>query len=256
MIDFHTHVLPNIDDGSHSIVTSINMLENASKQGVCQLVCTPHFWPLKATIPEFLQRRALAEGLLKSAIEGRNHPERLPFLKMGAECGWVKNISNYPDLEALCIEDTAFLLLELPMGDWTDEVFEELYRLNTRRGIYPVIAHPNRYAKSIKACDALQSFAELDCLFQVDVNSVLRLTERTFNFRLLTGFVPCVLGSDMHDGSHKAQRMGKALQTIEKQLGAETVRQLSACSAAALQNGGMNRLRSLWSRPGQIPQIP
>ena len=43
MIDFHNHILPNIDDGSDSIETSISMLENAAKQGITDVVNTVHY---------------------------------------------------------------------------------------------------------------------------------------------------------------------------------------------------------------------
>lgn len=253
IIDFHTHILPNIDDGSNSVLTSVKMLEEASNQGIGTIVCTPHFWPLKTTVPEFLQKREEKEGLLRSAIEGLSHPERIPKIIMGAECGWVKNISRYPGLEALCIEDTSFLLLELPLERWTDEIFEELYRLNTQRGIYPVIAHPNRYDRSIKEYNAIPAFAQLDCLFQIEANSVLWFKEKKFNLKLLSGPVPCVLGSDVHNDGPKAQRMSNTAEVIQKKLGTETMQKIQDVSGEVLKNTGLARLRSIWNKTVLIP---
>ncbi|MGL4344875.1 MAG: CpsB/CapC family capsule biosynthesis tyrosine phosphatase, partial [Cellulosilyticaceae bacterium] len=45
MIDFHTHVLPGIDDGSKTKEQSLVMLQHLRKQGCSQLVATPHFYP-------------------------------------------------------------------------------------------------------------------------------------------------------------------------------------------------------------------
>ena len=43
MIDMHTHILPNIDDGSKNIEESIEMLKEAQEAGFTGLVSTSHF---------------------------------------------------------------------------------------------------------------------------------------------------------------------------------------------------------------------
>ena len=45
MIDFHSHVLPGMDDGSASLEESIAMLRMEAEQGITQVVATPHFYP-------------------------------------------------------------------------------------------------------------------------------------------------------------------------------------------------------------------
>ena len=44
-IDFHTHILPGVDDGSHSIEESLELLRISGKQGIEEVVLTPHFYP-------------------------------------------------------------------------------------------------------------------------------------------------------------------------------------------------------------------
>ena len=60
MLDFHTHILPALDDGSESINMSLKMLQESWKQGVDGLVLTPHFYADSDTPQHFLQRRAKA----------------------------------------------------------------------------------------------------------------------------------------------------------------------------------------------------
>ena len=43
MVDFHTHILPGIDDGSDSVECSIEMLKQEAEQGISHVVATPHF---------------------------------------------------------------------------------------------------------------------------------------------------------------------------------------------------------------------
>ncbi|GAJ09520.1 unnamed protein product, partial [marine sediment metagenome] len=42
MIDIHTHILPNLDDGAKDIDTAINLLREAEKQGITTVFATPH----------------------------------------------------------------------------------------------------------------------------------------------------------------------------------------------------------------------
>ena len=43
MIDFHNHILPNIDDGSESLEMSLIMLKRAAEQGITDVVNTVHY---------------------------------------------------------------------------------------------------------------------------------------------------------------------------------------------------------------------
>ena len=43
MIDLHSHILPNIDDGSRSLEESIEIIKQAVSNGVTDIIVTPHF---------------------------------------------------------------------------------------------------------------------------------------------------------------------------------------------------------------------
>ena len=43
MIDFHAHILPNIDDGSRSIDETFNLIKEAQNVGFDEIVLTPHY---------------------------------------------------------------------------------------------------------------------------------------------------------------------------------------------------------------------
>ena len=44
MIDFHSHILPAMDDGSRNIEESLQMLRMLQEQGVERVIATPHFY--------------------------------------------------------------------------------------------------------------------------------------------------------------------------------------------------------------------
>lgn len=44
IMDFHSHILPGIDDGSASLEESIAMLRMEAEQGITHVIATPHFY--------------------------------------------------------------------------------------------------------------------------------------------------------------------------------------------------------------------
>lgn len=44
LIDLHTHILPEIDDGSRSVEMSLKLLQMEQKQKAGTVVFTPHFY--------------------------------------------------------------------------------------------------------------------------------------------------------------------------------------------------------------------
>ena len=60
MIDFHTHILPNVDDGSKGVEESTLMLTRLFEQGVNKVIATPHFYANDESVDEFLLRRNAA----------------------------------------------------------------------------------------------------------------------------------------------------------------------------------------------------
>ena len=56
MIDFHTHLLPNMDDGSASVEETKLLLDELTAQGVKKAILTPHFYPLADTINNFFKK--------------------------------------------------------------------------------------------------------------------------------------------------------------------------------------------------------
>ena len=43
MIDIHTHIIPNIDDGSKSVEETFNLLNEAEIAGFTDIILTPHY---------------------------------------------------------------------------------------------------------------------------------------------------------------------------------------------------------------------
>ena len=98
IVDFHSHILPGIDDGSACVEDSIAMLRMEMEQGINHVVATPHFYAGHDRPEDFLARRDRAEEKLRKAMEG--HPG-LPQLTVGAEVYYFRGMSSLDSLRKL-----------------------------------------------------------------------------------------------------------------------------------------------------------
>lgn len=140
MIDFHTHILPGVDDGSHSVSESVSMLRAEARQGIEAVVLTPHFYAHENGPAEFLMRRQRAWQKLQPYL----WPE-LPKIHFGAEVQYFEGICSVEDIRHLRIEGTDYLLLEMPFSRWPDRVVEDVLELNEWDHVQVVLAHIERY---------------------------------------------------------------------------------------------------------------
>ena len=109
MIDFHSHILPGIDDGSQSVEMSLEMLGALKAQGAGVVCATSHFYATERSPERYLYRRQEAFEKLKPQL-----PEDAPEILLGAEVLYFPGISRMEALPSLCLEGTNLLLLEMP----------------------------------------------------------------------------------------------------------------------------------------------
>ena len=92
MIDFHSHVLPQIDDGSQSVEESLTLLRMQKEQGAEIVFATPHYIASHQDVPSFLSRRAAALERLRPEL-----PADAPEIRLGAEVAFYPGISRLPE---------------------------------------------------------------------------------------------------------------------------------------------------------------
>lgn len=190
MVDFHTHILPEMDDGSKNVLESCRMLACSADYGVQAMVATPHFRRADESVARFLKRRqAQYEKLMAECIA-----QPAPRIVLGAEVSFFPGISEEADLEKLCIDGTKLLLMELPSTLWSSQTLTEVYSLMTSRGITPVVAHIDRYL----CMPYIEQLIAMNT--PVQINSSAFATRRISGrlFRLLGQHRLFLLGSDCH----------------------------------------------------------
>lgn len=213
MTDLHTHILPGMDDGAKSVKEALALLAEQANQGVDTVALTPHFYKRRESAVEFLARREAAWQQLLEATKGTECPNLL----LGAEVAWTSDMAQWPELEALCYQGTKILLVELPMMPWTDSVFRELYNLEGRRGVTPMIAHLDRYFHLQKKRD-IEKLLEMGYPVQVSAETLSRFYLRKQALELLKKY-DGVLISDCHNLTDRAPNLANAMKMIEKKLG-------------------------------------
>ena len=226
MIDFHSHFLPGIDDGSDSIAVSLAMLKAWRDQGIEEIVATPHFYADHNTPERFLYRRNNAFESLKAALF--MSPElqtSLPAIRLGAEVRFFDGISRFEGLHELCLEGTDLLLLEMPFHTWTARMVDEVGMIASTTGIMPVAAHIERYLD--QPHHLVKAFLNLEIFFQSNAEFFLEQGYTRRAMKMLKKGVITFLGSDAHNMNHRPVNIGPALGLITKTLGQEFVQDLA-----------------------------
>ena len=154
MKDLHTHILFGVDDACKDINESISLLKEAEKQGITELVITPHY--IKST-----KYTCNNEEKKKRFIELQETAKKENInikLYLGNEVYITEDfIKLLKKGEIQTINDSKYLLLEFPMGNMLFNTKDIIYELVVS-GYVPVLAHPERYRIFQKHPDHIEEY--------------------------------------------------------------------------------------------------
>lgn len=213
----HTHILPEMDDGSANVGVSLDMLRVSVAQGIEKVFATPHYYPVES-VRDFLSRRDRAAEVLFQAM--KQSGEQLPQVCLGAEVAYRPGIGYEEDLNMLCLGKSEYLLLELPFAPWGKDVLRDIRNMVCTRGITPVLAHLERYL-TIQKKKTLYEILDQGVLVQMNAESLLQRRSRSVARRMLKQGIVHLLGSDCHNLTDRPPNLGKAVQELEKAKGQE-----------------------------------
>lgn len=219
--DFHSHILPAVDDGSSSVEQSLEMLRSMREQQIRRVVATPHFYPTRDHPDAFLKRRQDALELLQGAMEA-GMPQIIP----GAEVHYFDGISDCEDLNKLTIGNSPYLLLEMPYPPWSEKMYRQILEIRQKRGLIPVMAHVDRYIHPLRTYGIPQRLMELPVLVQANSSFFLDWMTRSMALKMLRAGQIHLLGSDCHNTTTRVPDLGKAVAVIRKALGEEILLEL------------------------------
>lgn len=219
-IDFHSHILPGIDDGSASVEESLAMLRLSAEEGIRHMVATPHFYAHRDTLERFLEARSRSELAIRKELAKHTN---LPQLSVGAEVLFFRGISECDFLHKLTVSGGRCILIELPPAPWPEEVYRELAQIRLKQGITPVIAHIDRYVGPFRNREIPKRLAQLPVLVQANGDFFLRRTTSSLAMKLLKADQIQLLGSDCHNMTDRKPNLGPVLQHIEHKLGRDVL---------------------------------
>jgi len=174
VIDLHTHLLPGVDDGAQSAEQALAVLRKFGEQGVTAVACTPH---LKAS--EFDD--APCAELDQMLGELRARAPASPRLVRGFEI-----MLDVPDPElgdpCLNIGATRYALVEFGRLVPADASVETMARI-VKRGVVPLLAHPERYA--VCSVDTARRWRAAGARLQLDATTLIAESRRAERARAL-----------------------------------------------------------------------
>ena len=220
VIDFHSHILPGIDDGSASLEESVAMLQMEAEQGITHVMATPHFYAQNDEPDRFLSRRAQAEARLREEMAKYSG---LPEFGVGAEVSFFRGMSESEYLPQLSIRGKRCILIEMPPAPWPEAIYRELEEIWEKWGITPIIAHIDRYIRPFRTYHIPQRLAEMPLLVQANADFFLKPSTAGMALKMLKADQIQLLGSDCHNMSSRKPNLGAALQRIEQKLGQDAL---------------------------------
>lgn len=232
MIDFHSHVLPGMDDGSASLEESIAMLRMEAEQGITQVVATPHFYPRYDRPEVFLDKRARSEELLRREMAKYSD---LPQLSVGAEVYFFRGISESKILNLLTIQGKSCIMIEMMGSPWPQYTYDELLQIYRRWNLTPIIAHIDRYIAPFRSHGIPDALAQLPVMVQANASFFLKKGTQRLAMALLRDDKIQLLGSDCHNLSDRCPNLGQARQVIAQRLGEEVLSRVHTYGSGLLR---------------------
>ncbi len=229
MIDLHSHLIPNVDDGSKSVGETVDLIKEAKIAGFSDIILTPHFL-LNSYEPD-LQELILWKNKLQELID----KERISInLHLGMEVYITEEIIDLiKKNKIITLENSKYLLMELPLNSnvrYLDNVIFRLLQCN----IVPVIAHPERYKMVQENPKIVEELIEKGCMIQSNYGSILGIygqtAKSTIKYLLRNNLVH-FLGTDTHKANTIYPKIEKAINKIKKVVGEETVERLTTTNA-------------------------
>ena len=194
MVDIHSHILPEVDDGPKSWDVSVAMCRAAAADGITHMVASPHANDRYHYDREYLQ------GLV-------NHLQQLvgdtPKILLG--CDFHLSYENLQDAYAhpdrYVIGGTRYLLVEFSNYSVPQNTTDSFHKLGDQR-ITPIITHPERNPILRESLQRVVEWAEQGCVIQMTGSALTGFwgdrTRRAAQW-LLEHQAVHVLATDAHD---------------------------------------------------------
>lgn len=234
MIDVHSHILPNIDDGSRSIDETFNLIKEAKEAGFEGIICTSHYMEnyYETDRPEReVWINAIHENLKNKNIEMN--------LYLGNEIYMSDNIIKLlEDGKATTMNDTSYVLFELPLNAEPMNLYDMVYEMQQYR-IVPILAHPERYSFVQTDPELIYDLIDKGVLMQANYGSIVGQYGKKAQMivqKFLENNMIHMLGTDAHRQNTIYPKIPEILVELKSLIGEEKLNELTTINPELVIN--------------------
>ena len=218
MIDIHSHILFDIDDGAETLEDSVKLCRDAADNGVKLITATPHFFDY-SHIRSFVSERNHKISVLREILDEEDIPISVAA---GSELFLNDKVFSAGDLDALTINGSRYMLCEFPLGPfdidraplWIDELIS--------RGYTPIVAHPERYIEFHRNLYIIDELIDREVVFQVNIDSLTGKNSeepQKMAVDMVMRKIALLIGSDAHDTEYRHTRLREKFKDLPECIG-------------------------------------
>ena len=222
MVDFHTHILPEVDDGSTDALMSVALLKELKNQGVKKVLLTPHFYAYASSAEIFAESRETSKQEL--LLELKKNPVDIE-LYLGCEVLYFEELWRIERLKDFSIMGTEYILVEMPFAPWSENMVRGVEKL-IGKGLTPVIAHFERYIKYSGNWEKLYEMVEMGALLQMNCKYIKDFRTRRRAIKLIKSGAVFAIGTDCHNLEDRAPDYREAVDILKRKLSDSEFKQL------------------------------
>lgn len=216
VVDIHSHMLYGVDDGSKTIEESLEMLGISYKEGILNVILTPHYeknnnlYDLNKLLSRFNELKQKVSSL---------YPDMNLYL--GNEILYEDGIlEDLKDGKITTMNGTRYILVEyLPNVSYED--LYKSFRTLIQARFFPILAHVERYRCLYKKMDRIDEIKELGVYLQMNGQSILGgiFSEHSrWCHKLLKEEQISFLASDAHNSTTRSPKLLKSIEWMKKNL--------------------------------------
>ena len=235
MIDMHSHILPNIDDGAKSIEETFQLIKEAKEVGFNEIISTSHYME-----GYYETDNAEREVWVNAIYEKLQEQNKGVKLYLGNEIYFSENIIKLLQEEkASTINETNYVLFEMPLNAEPLNLYDVIYEM-LQYEIIPILAHPERYSFVQKEPELVYDLIQKGVYMQANYGSIIGQYGKKAQFivkKFLENNMIHFLGSDVHRKNTVYPKIPIILQELEKIIGKEKLEELTTINPKlVLQN--------------------
>lgn len=229
MIDIHSHIVFDVDDGPKTLEESLSLIEESYRQGVRIIVSTSHRRKGMFETPEDIIFKNFS--IVKHEAEKRF--EHLQIL-YGGELYYTSDMLEKLKLKQIpTLNNTKFALIEFSMQTSWKDIHTALSNV-LMLGITPVVAHIERYNALENQKERVKEIINMGCYTQINSSHILK--QKLFNDKhkrfkkraryFLEENLVHFVASDMHNLDVRPPFLAEAYKIICRDFDKERANQL------------------------------